>query len=330
MAQFDLPLEDLRAYRYHRGEPAGLDAFWARTLEEARTHDSDVTLTPVDTPLTTLDVSDVSFAGFGGERVRGWLVRPAGAAGALPVAIEYIGYGGGRGRPWERLMWASSGFAHLVVDTRGQGGVWNVGDTADPHGTGSSSPGFLTKGIDSIDDYYYRRVYTDAVRAVDAARSLPGADPARVVVTGSSQGGAIALAAAALSGGVAAVAARVPYLCGVARAVVVTDRDPYAELRRYLGVHRERAEAALSVVDHVDNAFLAARITCPAWFSVGLMDDVCPPSSIFAAINAMTIEPDVVVHPYNGHEGGGIDDDGLAVAWARRVLGVPRSASAAP
>lgn len=320
MAHFDLPFDDLRAYRYDRPEPPGLDAFWRRTLDEARRVPSDARLAPVETPLTTLEVADVSFAGFGGDRIGAWLVRPRGTERQrLPVVVEYIGYGGGRGRPWERLMWASSGFAHLVVDTRGQGGVWNVGATADPHGTGSSSPGFLTKGIDSLDDYYYRRVYTDAVRAVDAVRELPGVDPERVIVTGSSQGGAISLAASALSDDVAGVAARVPYLCGIARAVVVTDRDPYAELRRYLGVHRGQEDAAFAVLDHVDNAFLARRIQCPAWISVGLMDDVCPPSSVYAAINELPQTPEVVVWPYNGHEAGGIDDDRLAVEWAGKL-----------
>ena len=54
-----------------------------------------------------------------------------GRTGPLPTMVEYIGYGGGRGQPYEWLLWASAGYAHLVMDTRGQGGTWQGGDTSD-------------------------------------------------------------------------------------------------------------------------------------------------------------------------------------------------------
>ena len=37
----DLPLDELHTYRPPRPEPAGFDAFWRRTLDEARAHDLD-------------------------------------------------------------------------------------------------------------------------------------------------------------------------------------------------------------------------------------------------------------------------------------------------
>ncbi len=105
----------------------------------------------------------------------------------------------------ERLGWVSSGYAYLFMDTRGQGSAWGTGGgTPDPHGTGPSFSGFMTRGIDSPDEYYYRRVYTDAVRAIDAVRTFDRVDPDRVVVCGGSQGGGITLAAAALAEGVVA------------------------------------------------------------------------------------------------------------------------------
>jgi len=39
-------------------------------------------------------------------------------------------------------------------------------------------------------------------------------------------------------------------------------------------------------------------------FSVGLMDQVCPPSTVYAAFNHWAGEKDIKVYPYNGHEGG--------------------------
>jgi cephalosporin-C deacetylase len=101
--------------------------------------------------------------------------------------VEFIGYSGGRDVPGASLYWASAGYTHLVVDTRGQGSAWGGGgDTADPHGSGPHAPGFVTMGIEDPKSYYYRRVFTDAVRAVEAVRSLPDVDPTKIARTRSS------------------------------------------------------------------------------------------------------------------------------------------------
>ena len=81
-------------------------------------------------------------------------------------------------------------------------------------------PGFLTRGIGSRETYHYRRVFADAERAVEAARSLELVDSARVGVVGISQGGGIALAVSGLVPDLAAVVARVPFLCDFPRASV--------------------------------------------------------------------------------------------------------------
>ncbi|MEK6312648.1 MAG: acetylxylan esterase, partial [Curtobacterium sp.] len=142
----------------HRGsavEPDDFDAFWRDTLASARQHPIAVERPRVDTGLSTLDTYDVSFAGWDGQRVRGWLTVPAGtmADAPLPAVVEYIGYGGGRGLATEHLLWASAGYAHLVMDTRGQGSGWSVGDTPDPDGSGPAAPGLMTRGIESRETY---------------------------------------------------------------------------------------------------------------------------------------------------------------------------------
>ncbi|MBK5249046.1 MAG: acetylxylan esterase [Actinomycetales bacterium] len=112
------------------------------------------------------------------------------------------------------------------------------------------------------------------------------------------------------------MAARTPFLCGIARSIEVTDAPPYLELGQYLAVHRLDVERVLEVLDHVDVAFLARRVACPAWISVGLADATCPPSGIFAAINAITaVVPHVTTCSYNGHEAGGPHDDAHLAGW---------------
>lgn len=312
----DMPLDLLRAYRPALVEPDGLDAFWTETLAAARAAAGPTRLTPVDAPVRTLSVSDLTFTGFDGDEIRGWVVRPHGDE-VLPAVIEYIGYGGGRGLPGERVNWALAGYVHVIMDTRGQGSAWSLGSTPDPHGSAAAFPGVMTRGILDPHEYYYRRLYTDAVRLVDEVRTMAGVDATRVAVTGTSQGGGLAIAAAALSGdAVAAVMPDVPFLCDFPNGIVRTPAAPFTEITRFLSVHRDEADRVLHTLSHVDGAVLARRIHAPAYFSVALMDDVVLPSGVFAAFHALSSDDAAIEeYTYNGHEGGGHRHWIKQVAW---------------
>ncbi|MCX7977042.1 MAG: acetylxylan esterase, partial [Bellilinea sp.] len=112
MAFFDLPLEELRRYQPAVSEPDDFDAFWTVTLEQAGQFPLDARFEAVDFGLRTVKTYDVTFNGYGGQPVKGWLLLPAHAEQPLPLVVEYVGYGGGRGFPTEWLLWSSAGFAH--------------------------------------------------------------------------------------------------------------------------------------------------------------------------------------------------------------------------
>lgn len=307
MAQFDLPLDELRGYRPERHEPADFDAFWSRTLGEARAHSFPARFAPFDAGLVAVEVSDVTFAGFGGDPIKAWLLTPVARDAALPCIVEYLGYGRGRGHPLEWLTWVSLGYAHLVVDLRGQGGQWSAGETPDPHPAGGPQhPGFLTRGIEDPEQFYYRRLITDCVRAVDAIGDHPAIDRSRVAVAGTSQGGGLAISVAGLSADVAVLLADVPFLSDIRRAVQITDESPYAELVGYLRTQRGAVEAAFATLDYVDGLNFAVRAKATALFSVGLMDAICPPSTVFGAFNHYAGPKQISIWPFNGHDGGGV------------------------
>ncbi len=303
---FDLPLEQLKTYQPERVEKGDFDGFWAETLSAARAFPLTVALTPYPSALKLVDFFDVTFPGYGGQPIKGWLVLPRQRAEPLPCVVEYIGYGGGRGLPIDWLFWANAGYAHFVMDTRGQGSEWRTGDTADPEMDGGNPQiaGFMTRGILDPKTYYYRRVFTDAVRAVEAARSHPAVDPARVAVTGGSQGGGISLAVAGLVPDLSAVLPDVPFLCHYRRATQLVESYPYHEISKFCQRHRGKIETVFETLSYFDGINFAARAHAPALFSVGLMDEICPPSTVYAAYNHYAGPKEIRVWEYNHHEGG--------------------------
>jgi cephalosporin-C deacetylase len=301
MAQFDLPIDQLEAYLPEREEPSDFDAFWRETIAEARRH-GDPVFTKIDSPLRGLIVEDVTFPGFAGQPVKGWFIRHPELVRA--TVVQYIGYSGGRGVPEQWTALPSAGYALFVMDSRGQGSGGHASHTADPHGGEPQIPGQLSRGIDAPENYYYRRIFTDAVRAVDAVRTHPAVDPDKVIVAGGSQGGGIAVAAAGLSEGLAGAMIDVPFLSHFRRALRITDSTPYSELTRYLQTRRGEEEDVFRVLSYFDGVNFAARASAPALYSVALCDAVCPPSTVYAQYNHYAGEKQIEVYPYNGHEGG--------------------------
>jgi cephalosporin-C deacetylase len=318
----DLPLEQLIRYRPTVAEPDDFDDFWQRTLTEARGHDLDVSCEQVDTPYRTVTVYDVRFRGYAGDRISAWLTTPRDIDGPLPAVVEPVGYGGGRDLPGASLWWASAGYAHLVMDSRGQGAGWGGGgDTPDPHGGGPSAPGVMTKGVEHPDSYYYRRLMTDAVRAVDAVRSIPTVAVDSVSVQGVSQGGGLALAVAGLVPDLVAVMPDVPFLCHYRRALEVSDRNPYEEIARYLSVRRSTVEQVFTTLSYFDAVNFAKRANAPALFSVALRDETCPPSTVYAAFNHYAADKEMMIYEFNDHEGGLSYQKLAQINWLNSKLG---------
>jgi len=339
MPFFDLPLAQLIAYKPERTEQPDFDAFWASTLATARQFPLDPRFDPLPSPMALFEMFDVTFNGYGGAPIKGWLILPKQRSGPLPCVVQYLGYGSGRGYVTEWIFWAAAGYAAFIMDNRGQSAYWR-GDTADPEpNLAPHYAGFLTQGILDPHTYFYRRLFTDAARAVEVAASHPAVNadriaiagtnsqktdtiyinPAvnadRIAIAGGSQGGGIGLAAGALSPVVSAMLIDVPFLCHFNVAAGLATRGPYPELAGYCSVQRDSVDTVFRTLSYFDGVNFAARGKATALFSVGLMDETCPPRTVFAAYNHYAGEKDIRVYAYNNHEGGGARHDREKLAF---------------
>ena len=320
MAQFDLPLAELREYRPEVREAPGFDEFWARTLAAGPAVTATEAL--LDNRLVTIDTYDVTFTGFDGAPIKAWLHVPAGTSAPLPTVVCYRGHSESRGMPLTATF-ASAGYAHFVMDSRGQGwsGANLFGGTADHHTDAGTfgPPGPMTKGIDSADTYYYRRLITDAVRLLEYVTSHPLVDPTRIFVAGGSQGGYLAIAVAGLAPTLgielAGALPDVAFMCNIRRGVELTDSQPYALVAHFLKAAPHLEDKVWETLSHFDGVSFARRATCPGYFSVALSDAVCPPSTVFTAYNAWGGSKNIEVYPYNGHEGGGDVQKWKQLGW---------------
>lgn len=299
---YDLPLHELETYKPASTRQPDFDAFWSRTLEMLAETPVSYELTPYDYPVTGVKVYKIAYAGFRGARIEGWLALPAGE-GPHPGLALYHGYNWAfEGNLHDTVNWALHGYAALQMFCRGQQGG-SVDNTIYSHGGHS---GWMSMGILSEEEYYYRAVYMDAVRAIEVLASLPEVDASRIGVTGGSQGGALTLAAAALSDIPIVAAADYPYLSNFERAIDITPNGPYSELNEFFrrNGHPDIETAAKRTLTYFDVMNLAPRVACRTWVSIGLVDMITPPSTVFAAYNHLgAAEKEIQVFRYFGHEG---------------------------
>ena len=318
MASVDMPLEKLVDYRPEQTARPDFDAFWCAARAESDKVPLNAVFTPVADTLPLAQVYDVAFDGADGVRVKGWFLTPRDVSKPLPAVVQFIGYTGGRDFPHALAPHILNGFCAFIMDSRGQGG--NTGQRlATSHG---GVRGFITHGILDKDEYYYRNFYLDTIRAVEVVRSRSEVDGNRIAAIGGSQGGALTIACAGLSPHVRVMAPDVPWLSHFRRSIDLAV-GPYEEITDFLKRFPDRIEQAFETLSYFDNMNLASRVSVThAYYSVGLWDAVCPPSTVYASYNHLpaSVKKAIEVYPYNGHEGGGNLHQQRKLKWLREVL----------
>lgn len=304
MAVFEMPLEELRAYRGRNPKPADFDAYWEAALAEARALDPEPQLEPARFDGGIADCFDLWFTGVGGPRVHARLWQPKHSDGPHPALLRFHGYSG-RAPDWaEMLGWAARGYTVAALDCRGQGG-----SSEDNGGVrGNTLRGHIIRGLaDAPEKLLFRQIFLDTAILARLVMAQENVDPARVGATGASQGGGLTLACAALVPEIKLAAPIYPFLTDYQR---VWEMDlathAYEELQTYFrnfDPRHEREAEAFTRLGYIDVHNLAPRIRAETMLVTGLADQVCPPSTQFAAYNAIEAEKRHVLYPDFGHEG---------------------------
>lgn len=308
-------------------EPSDFDAFWqAEKTKLAKIPvESRLTLLP-DACTDKVNVYHVSFPTLGGPerpanpaRVYGILCEPK-TPGHYPALLKVPGahvrpYFGDKDLAARGVITLEIGISGVPVNLPKE-----VYDSLDAGALNT----YWMYNFDDRETYYYHRVFLGCIRANDFLATREMWDGKNLLVMGASQGGQLAIATAALDSRVTGLCALHPAFCDVA-----------AELHGRAGgfPHPFRPDpvtgqpsihstpAKIATATYYDTVNFARRLKVPGYYTWGYNDDVCPPTSTYAAYNVITAPKQLgltleLSHSYTPEQAEAVNN------WVVNFLGV--------
>ncbi len=311
MPQLDFPLQKLLKYTGVNPCPEDIDAYWDSSLHELDLFQYNVELKKASFQTDFAECFDLTFTGFGGVKVYSKYLKPRGGEGPFPAILEFHGYTGNSGDWSDKLKYVAEGFCVAAMDCRGQGGrSRDIIDVAGP-----TLQGHIIRGLeDGRDHLMYRYLFMDTVQLARIIMNFPEVDENRIGATGGSQGGGLTLACASLEPRIKFAAPVFPFLSDYKRVWDLDlDLDAYKELRTYFrqyDPHHFRENDIFTLLGYIDVKNLVKRIRGKVLMGITLLDNICPPSTQFAAYNNIISEKQYSLYYDYGHELlPGINDD---------------------
>ncbi|MBI2950181.1 MAG: acetylxylan esterase [Verrucomicrobia bacterium] len=277
--------------------PADFDAFWAAQKRKLAGAPVNPRLTPVSSPQSGLDCFDLQADSIGAP-VSGYFAKPAGAAPkSLPIILTVHGAGVRSSSLSGAAGWAKQGFLALDINAHGiPNGKSNEFYTSLASG---ELRGYPARGRESRETVYFLGMYLRLVRALDFLTAQPEWDGRTVVVHGSSQGGAQSIVAAGLDSRVTFFAAGVPAMCDHT-GVAVGRVNGWPKLVPN-GPDGKPDANVLEAARYYDAMNFATRTQAAGILTVGFIDTTCPPTSVYAAYNALTGPKEIFNDPPSTH-----------------------------
>lgn len=295
---------ELEKYKGTTPMPDDFDEYWDRALMEMNSTEMNVSMTEADLRCPNTKCFDLYYTGVGGSRVYAKYLRPEKVNGKIPAVIMFHGYSDSSGDWFDKLSFVQAGFAVFAMDCRGQGGKSE--DTGSVKGT--TLNGHFIRGLEdeNPDKLLFRNIYLDTAELAKIAINTDIVDETQVYVNGGSQGGALALACAALEPKIKKAAVMYPFLSDFQKVLETGGtRGAYVELKEYFRDFDPRHECEswiFNKLGYIDIKNLAQRVKSEVLMFTGLTDDSCPAVTQYAVYNNLNCKKRHIIYPEYGHE----------------------------
>ena len=281
--------------------PADFEEFWNAQKAELAKIPLDAKITPVVQTNTEVELFEVSFANINGLRSHGYLAKPKGAT-ALPIMISQPGMGvHPNGLKESRWVIGNASLGFLALDMSAHD--MPLERTPADEARWKKFMGYPYIGSDDRMTYYYRQVFLGMVRAIDYMTSRPDWNHKAVISSGGSQGGGLALIAAALDSRVTAVVSIAPALGE--HTGPLYGRPDAAPNNLIMGRYKKTPDPKIiAATAYYDTVNFARFVKVPVLMSSGLIDTACPPMTVLSIYNTLTCPKQLDLVPLLGHNQG--------------------------
>jgi len=281
--------------------PKDLLAYWNKEKENLKALPWEVKFGKNECKLYEYVCFDTEINSTGPKPARGYFAKPTKApAKSLPIVL--LVHAAGVKGAWcksdynEALRYAKMGKGTICLDLNAHGMLDGQPDEYYNNLETGELKDYFYQGLEDRENVYFKGMYLRLLRSLDFLTTLPEWDGKRILVIGESQGGGQALAAAGLDQRVSAVVATVPAMCDWGG--TFADRkggwpQPYEQ-----PTDKSKMKKALP---YFDNANLLKFSKAKIVVEIGLADNTCPSTSVYAAINQAKGEKIIFPVPYREH-----------------------------
>ncbi|MBY5959344.1 acetylxylan esterase [Membranicola marinus] len=272
--------------------PADFESFWSKGKE-------DLAKVPVNPVLTLMperstanvNVYHVRLDNIDGK-IYGILCTPK-KEGKYPAILHVPGAGI---RPYYGVVSdAEQGFISFTIGIHGI--PVNLDKSVYDNLMQGPLKNYMTINLDDKDHAFYKRVYLGCVRAVDFIEGLDNFDGENIGVTGGSQGGALSIVTAGLDDRISYLAAFYPALSDLT-GFLHHRAGGWPQL--FTDEFTNKPEK-IETSKYFDVVNFARFVKVPGFYSWGYNDNVCPPTSMYAAYNVLPAEKELHVFPETHH-----------------------------
>lgn len=287
------------------------DAYWAAAKEQLAAIDMNAQLTELEKKSTDkrkiylVELQSVPDTPDGAPVVvRGYYAEPQDGQ-KHPVIMHFYGYDSQNATSWPPCPGGNdTEYAEFFFSIRGQMLNNRAAANRVPDGKGdfvNIYGDWFAYNFGVKDGYYYRGAFMDCVQAVRFMATRETSDMTQLFAEGSSQGGALSYAVAALSDyPFTAIAPCVAFLGDFPDYFNIVSWPAETAKANKGSMTDEEMYAFLS---YFDTKNLATRISASVIACSGLQDGTCPPHTNLAPYNNLPTEDKVIYYyPEMGHE----------------------------